>query len=108
MCFFQGMSPDVLTDDEAFLEPSGSQSNHKTSISISNLDILSVNQLLESVRQTFHGAPVFKFLFNPINMNPSILHLWNISEHYTLVNALFFIFSNYELMLTACCVVLLQ
>lgn len=75
MCFFQGMPPAALTDDEAFLEPSGSQSDRKTSLSISNLDILSVNQLLESVRQTFYGAPVFKFLFNhPIYVNPSILH----------------------------------
>lgn len=81
MCFFQGMPPAALTDDEAFLEPSGSQSDRKTSLSISNLDILNVNQLLESVRQTFFGAPVFKFLFNhPIYMNPSILHLWNISR----------------------------
>lgn len=94
MCLFQGMPPAALTDDEAFLEPSGSQSDRKTSLSISNLDILSVNQLLESVRQTFYGAPVFKFLFNhPIYVNPSILHLWNISEHWMIVNALFIFLS---------------
>ena len=53
MCFFQVM-PAAFTDDEAFLEPSESQSDRKTSLSISNLDILNVNQLLESVRQNLH------------------------------------------------------
>lgn len=44
----------ALTDEEAFPEASGSQSDRKTSISINTLDILSVNQLLESVRQCPH------------------------------------------------------
>ncbi|XP_023514234.1 uncharacterized protein LOC111778563 [Cucurbita pepo subsp. pepo] len=44
--------PAAFTDDEAFLEPSESQSDRKTSLSISNLDILNVNQLLESVLET--------------------------------------------------------
>ncbi|TXG66349.1 hypothetical protein EZV62_007624 [Acer yangbiense] len=35
----------AFTDDEAFLEPSGSQSDRKTSLSINTLDILSVNEL---------------------------------------------------------------
>lgn len=49
--FSQVMPPGSLTDEEAFPEPSGSQSDRKTSLSINTLDILSVNQLLDSVRQ---------------------------------------------------------
>lgn len=101
MCFFQGMPPAALTDDEAFLEPSGSQSDRKTSLSISNLDILSVNQLLESVRQTFYGAPVFKFLFNhPIYVNPSILHFRALDDSERFIYFFKFSSSNNEFMLT--------
>lgn len=49
--FSQVMPPGSLTDDEAYPEPSGSQSDRKSSLSINTLDILSVNQLLDSVRQ---------------------------------------------------------
>ncbi|XP_059446358.1 protein SEMI-ROLLED LEAF 2 isoform X1 [Corylus avellana] len=42
----------ALTDEEAFPEPSGSQSGRRTSLSINSLDIISVNQLLESVLET--------------------------------------------------------
>lgn len=42
--------PAALTDEEAFLEGGGNQSDRKTSLSASTLDILSVNQLLDSVR----------------------------------------------------------
>lgn len=45
----QAIAPDALTDEEAFPEIDGSQSDRKTSLSINTLDILSVNQLLESV-----------------------------------------------------------
>ncbi|XP_074291923.1 protein SEMI-ROLLED LEAF 2-like isoform X2 [Silene latifolia] len=38
--------------DESFLDASGSQSGRKTSMSSNSLDILSVNQLLESVLET--------------------------------------------------------
>ncbi|MDX7116498.1 hypothetical protein, partial [Klebsiella pneumoniae] len=38
-----------FTDDEAFLEPCGSQSDRKSSLSSNNMDIISVNQLLASV-----------------------------------------------------------
>lgn len=41
-----------LTDDESFSDPNRSQSGRKTSLSISSLDVLSVNQLLESVLET--------------------------------------------------------
>lgn len=47
------MPPHCLTDDDdddAFPEPSGSHSDRKTSLSSNAVDVLSVNQLLESVR----------------------------------------------------------
>lgn len=50
--FDEMMPPSGLTDDDAFPEANGSQSDRKTSVSISTLDILSVNQLLESVLET--------------------------------------------------------
>ncbi|XP_038885076.1 protein SEMI-ROLLED LEAF 2 isoform X2 [Benincasa hispida] len=62
----EGMAPAALTDDEAFLEPSGSQSDRKTSISISNLDILSVNQLLESVLETARQVASFPVSSAPV------------------------------------------
>ncbi|XVF37736.1 hypothetical protein REPUB_Repub20aG0035500 [Reevesia pubescens] len=39
----------TTTDEEAFLEANGSQSDRKTSLTISTLDVLSVNELLDSV-----------------------------------------------------------
>ncbi|KAL0556538.1 hypothetical protein IC582_005052 [Cucumis melo] len=62
----EGMPPAALTDDEAFLEPSGSQSDRKTSLSISNLDILSVNQLLESVLETARQVASFPVSSAPV------------------------------------------
>ncbi|XP_062107804.1 protein SEMI-ROLLED LEAF 2 isoform X2 [Humulus lupulus] len=56
----------ALTDEEAFPEPSGSQSDRKTSISISSLDILSVNQLLESVLETARQVASFPVSSMPI------------------------------------------
>ncbi|WCJ41358.1 ARM repeat superfamily protein [Euphorbia peplus] len=41
-----------FTDDETFTEANGSQSGRKTSLSGHSLDILSVNELLESVLET--------------------------------------------------------
>ncbi|CAI9117370.1 OLC1v1018750C1 [Oldenlandia corymbosa var. corymbosa] len=41
-----------LTDEDSFPDASGSQSGRKTSLSINSLDILGVNQLLESVLET--------------------------------------------------------
>ncbi|PON88688.1 Armadillo-type fold containing protein [Trema orientale] len=55
-----------LTDEEAFPEPSGSQSGRKTSISINTLDILSVNQLLESVLETARQVASFPVSSTPI------------------------------------------
>lgn len=46
-----------MTDDDAFLEPSGSQSDRKTSLSSNTVDVINVNQLLASVR------------FNPVHVD---------------------------------------
>ncbi|CAK7324570.1 unnamed protein product [Dovyalis caffra] len=45
----------ALTDDETFMELNGSQSGRKTSISVHTLDILSVNELLDSIRGALPG-----------------------------------------------------
>lgn len=50
--FEEIMPAGALTDDETFTELNGSQSGRKTSISVHTLDILSVNELLESVLET--------------------------------------------------------
>ncbi|KAI8537576.1 hypothetical protein RHMOL_Rhmol09G0034800 [Rhododendron molle] len=50
--FDEVMNLDALSDEEAFPEPNGSQSGRKTSLSVNSLDILSVNQLLDSVLET--------------------------------------------------------
>ncbi|KAJ6991661.1 hypothetical protein NC653_019740 [Populus alba x Populus x berolinensis] len=50
--FEEIMPAAALTDDETFTELNGSQSGRKTSISVHTLDILSVNELLESVLET--------------------------------------------------------
>lgn len=42
-----------LTDDDAFHDESGNQSDRKTSLSMNAFDILSVNQLIESVCASF-------------------------------------------------------
>ncbi|XP_070040626.1 protein SEMI-ROLLED LEAF 2 isoform X2 [Nicotiana tomentosiformis] len=47
--FDEVMAPPSLIDEEAISDANGSQSGRKTSLSINSLDILSVNQLLESV-----------------------------------------------------------
>ncbi|XP_027119451.1 protein SEMI-ROLLED LEAF 2-like isoform X2 [Coffea arabica] len=50
--FNEIMAPAGLADEESFPDASGSQSGRKTSLSVNSLDILSVNQLLESVLET--------------------------------------------------------
>lgn len=47
------MPPACLTDDDAFHDESGNQSDRKTSLSMNAFDILSVNQLIESVCASF-------------------------------------------------------
>ncbi|XP_050207337.1 protein SEMI-ROLLED LEAF 2 isoform X2 [Mercurialis annua] len=49
---FEEIMPAASTDDENLIEANGSQSDRKTSLSTNTLDILSVNELLESVLET--------------------------------------------------------
>ncbi|XP_040374312.1 protein SEMI-ROLLED LEAF 2 isoform X2 [Rosa chinensis] len=64
--FDEVMPPGSLTDEEAFLEPSGSQSDRKTSLSINALDILNVNQLLDSVLETAQQVASFPVSTMPV------------------------------------------
>lgn len=50
--FDEVLATPSLIDEEAISDANGSQSGRKTSLSINSLDILSVNQLLESVLET--------------------------------------------------------
>ncbi|XP_020223321.1 protein EFR3 homolog A isoform X1 [Cajanus cajan] len=50
--FVEIMAPDDLMDEETGHEHSGSQSDYKTSLSTNYPDVLSVNQLLDSVLET--------------------------------------------------------
>ncbi|KAI3872260.1 hypothetical protein MKX03_024538 [Papaver bracteatum] len=49
---FDEVMPDALTDEEAFPEGDEDQSERRSSLSINTLDIISVNQLLDSVLET--------------------------------------------------------
>ncbi|KAK9288616.1 hypothetical protein L1049_017076 [Liquidambar formosana] len=53
-------------DEEAFPEASGSQSDRKSSLSINTIDILSVNQLLDSVLETARQVACFPVSSTPI------------------------------------------
>ncbi|XP_057959734.1 protein SEMI-ROLLED LEAF 2 isoform X2 [Malania oleifera] len=64
--FGEVMPSAALTDDEAFPEAGGSQSDRKTSLSIHTLDIISVNQLLESVLETARQVASFPVPSTPI------------------------------------------
>ncbi|KAJ8755491.1 hypothetical protein K2173_019289 [Erythroxylum novogranatense] len=52
LAFEEIMPEDPLTDDDNFSEPNGSQSDRKTSLTVNTFDVLSVNELLESVSET--------------------------------------------------------
>ncbi|KAK6914571.1 hypothetical protein RJ641_021892 [Dillenia turbinata] len=56
----------ALTDDEAFPDANGSQSDRKSSLSINAVDILSVNQLLDSVLETARHVASFPVSSAPI------------------------------------------
>ncbi|XVF29341.1 hypothetical protein REPUB_Repub15cG0112500 [Reevesia pubescens] len=56
----------AITDEEAFLEANGSQSDRKTSLSIGTLDVLSVNDLLDSVLETARQVASFSVSPTPI------------------------------------------
>eukprot|EP00262_Sarcandra_glabra_P012079 TRINITY_DN3032_c0_g1_i1.p1 TRINITY_DN3032_c0_g1~~TRINITY_DN3032_c0_g1_i1.p1 ORF type:complete len:197 (+),score=27.83 TRINITY_DN3032_c0_g1_i1:43-591(+) len=66
LSFDEIIPPASLTDEEAFLEPSGSQSDRKTSLSTNTIDILNVNQLIESVLETARQVASFPVSTTPI------------------------------------------
>lgn len=62
--FDEAFDPTSL--DEVFSDANGSQSGRKTSMSSSSVDILSVNQLLDSVLETAHQVASFPISTNPM------------------------------------------
>ncbi|BAT90829.1 hypothetical protein VIGAN_06211800 [Vigna angularis var. angularis] len=56
----------ALMDEEARPEPSGSQSDRKSSLSSNNPDILSVNELLQSVLETARQVASFPISSTPV------------------------------------------
>ncbi|XWS09313.1 hypothetical protein CRYUN_Cryun40dG0074800 [Craigia yunnanensis] len=56
----------AITDEETFPEVNGSQSDRKTSLPISTLDVLSVNELLDSVLETARQVASFSVSATPI------------------------------------------
>ncbi|XP_022761675.1 LOW QUALITY PROTEIN: uncharacterized protein LOC111307761 [Durio zibethinus] len=56
----------ITDEEEAFPEANGSQSDRKTSLSISTLDVLSVNELLDSVLETARQVASFSVSPTPI------------------------------------------
>ncbi|KAL5703058.1 hypothetical protein ACHQM5_028197 [Ranunculus cassubicifolius] len=63
---FDEVMPSAMTDEEAFLEGGGSHSDRKTSLPANTLDILSVNQLLDSVLETARQVASFPVSTTPI------------------------------------------
>ncbi|KAG9141787.1 hypothetical protein Leryth_026122 [Lithospermum erythrorhizon] len=63
--FDEAIAPSILTE-EGYLDHSESQSGRKTSDSISSLDVLSVNQLLESVLETARQVASYPVSSTPI------------------------------------------
>lgn len=64
--FDEVMGPPSLIDEETISDANGSQSGRKTSLSINSLDILSVNQLLESVLETARQVASYPTSSTPI------------------------------------------
>ncbi|WVZ04345.1 hypothetical protein V8G54_025151 [Vigna mungo] len=64
--FDEIMAPAALMDEEARPEPSGSQSDRKSSLSSNNPDILSVNELLQSVLETARQVASFPISSTPV------------------------------------------
>ncbi|XP_058730020.1 protein SEMI-ROLLED LEAF 2-like isoform X1 [Vicia villosa] len=63
---FDEMASVALMDEEIGREPSESQLDCKSSLSLNNLAILSVNQLLESVLETARQVASFPISANPV------------------------------------------
>ncbi|XP_061367291.1 protein SEMI-ROLLED LEAF 2-like isoform X1 [Gastrolobium bilobum] len=64
--FNEILAEDDLMDEETGPEPSGSQSDRKTSSSTNNPEVLSVNQLLESVLETARQVASFSTSSTPL------------------------------------------
>ncbi|KAK7325073.1 hypothetical protein VNO77_29132 [Canavalia gladiata] len=64
--FDEIMAPDDLVDEESGPEPSGSQSDRKTSLASNYPEVLSVNQLLESVLETARQVASFSTSSTPL------------------------------------------
>ncbi|KAI3932854.1 hypothetical protein MKX01_031836 [Papaver californicum] len=63
---FDELTQAAMSDDEAFPETTGSQLDQRTSISNNSVDVLSVNQLLESVLETARQVASFPVTTTPI------------------------------------------
>ncbi|KAI3936086.1 hypothetical protein MKW98_015845 [Papaver atlanticum] len=63
---FDKLTQAAMSDDEAFPEATGSQLDQRTSISNNSVDVLSVNQLLESVLETARQVASFPVTTTPI------------------------------------------
>ncbi|TYH49692.1 hypothetical protein ES332_D10G153800v1 [Gossypium tomentosum] len=66
LAFEEIMPLAAITDDEAFPEGNGSQSGRKASLSLSTVDVLSVNELLDSVLETARQVASFSVSPTPI------------------------------------------
>ncbi|QCD88450.1 Armadillo-type fold [Vigna unguiculata] len=64
--FDEIVAPAALMDEETRPEPSGSQSDRKSSLSSNNPDILSVNELLQSVLETARQVASFPISSTPV------------------------------------------
>ncbi|OIW03746.1 hypothetical protein TanjilG_30022 [Lupinus angustifolius] len=60
------IDPDALMDEETGPEPSGSQSDRRTSLSANNPDVIGVSQLLESVLETAREVASLSISSNPL------------------------------------------
>ncbi|XP_066307612.1 protein SEMI-ROLLED LEAF 2-like isoform X2 [Miscanthus floridulus] len=65
-CFDEDTVPSELDDDDIFFEHSGSQSDRKTSGSMASSDVLTVNQLIESVHETARQVANVPVSANPV------------------------------------------
>jgi hypothetical protein len=66
-CFDEDAVPSELDDDDdIFFEQSGSQSDRKTSGSMASSDVLTVNQLMESVHETARQVANIPVSANPV------------------------------------------
>lgn len=65
-CFDEDTVPSELDDDDIIFEHSGSQSDRKTSGSMASSDVLTVNQLIESVHETARQVANVPVPANPV------------------------------------------